>query len=145
MDKSSKRLAFVILIDLEYFGLLSIGVLPGLKGAHDKVICTPDDISCWEECIASGIRSWGMPGGSLQLLRETLTEPALLLSDIPEEDLDLSEQNSKQSKRKICDGHYTAAVRVFSSSGIAPYNDDTLDDLKAKHFQACSFFATYTY
>ncbi|GJV65073.1 hypothetical protein Tco_1475901 [Tanacetum coccineum] len=71
-----------------------------LKGALDKVICTPDDISCWvsllvlpicllktfrprsnlecksaskrqhqEECIASGIRSWGTPGGSLQLLR----------------------------------------------------------------------------
>ncbi|GKD11828.1 hypothetical protein Tco_1196235 [Tanacetum coccineum] len=32
-----------------------------------------------EECIASGIRSWGMPGGSLQLLRETLAEPAPLL------------------------------------------------------------------
>ncbi|GKC09308.1 hypothetical protein Tco_1000918, partial [Tanacetum coccineum] len=34
---------------------------------------------------------------------------------------------------KICDGHYTAAVRVLSSSGVAPYNDATLEDLKTKH------------
>ncbi|GKE98547.1 hypothetical protein Tco_0021898, partial [Tanacetum coccineum] len=97
-----------------------LGFYRVLKGALDKVICTPDDISCWvkllvlplcllktfsprinlecksankrqlqEECIAIGIRSWGTPGGSLQFLRETLAEPALLLSDISEEDLDL--------------------------------------------------------
>ncbi|GJY71316.1 hypothetical protein Tco_0475019 [Tanacetum coccineum] len=40
---------------------------------------------------------------------------------------------SKQCKRKICDGHYTAAVRVLSSSGVAPYTDVTLQELKAKH------------
>ncbi|GJT38166.1 putative reverse transcriptase domain-containing protein [Tanacetum coccineum] len=67
------------------------------------------------------------------LLRETLAEPTLLLSNIPEEDLEPSERNIKQCKRKICDGHYTAAVRVLSSSGVAPYTDATLDDLKAKH------------
>ncbi|GJX36460.1 hypothetical protein Tco_0248017 [Tanacetum coccineum] len=33
----------------------------------------------------------------------------------------------------LCDGHYTAAVRVLSSSGVAPYNDATLEDFKAKH------------
>ncbi|GJW46949.1 hypothetical protein Tco_0078595 [Tanacetum coccineum] len=65
--------------------------------------------------------------------RETLAEPALSLFDIPDEDLESSEQNIKQCKRKICDGHYTTAVRVLSSSGIAPYTDATLDDLKAKH------------
>ncbi|XP_021743396.1 uncharacterized protein LOC110709482 [Chenopodium quinoa] len=36
-------------------------------------------------------------------------------------------------RRKICDGHYTAAVRVLSSSGVAPYNDATLADLQSKH------------
>ncbi|GJW73971.1 putative reverse transcriptase domain-containing protein [Tanacetum coccineum] len=67
-----------------------------------------------EECIASGIHSWGTPGGSLQLLRETLAEPTPLLSDIDisDGDHDLSKRNMKQCKRKICDGHYTAAVRV---------------------------------
>ncbi|GKE76552.1 hypothetical protein Tco_1542672, partial [Tanacetum coccineum] len=29
--------------------------------------------------------------------------------------------------------HYTAAVRVLSSSGVAPYNDATLQELKTKH------------
>ncbi|GJZ11705.1 glucan endo-1,3-beta-glucosidase-like protein [Tanacetum coccineum] len=36
-------------------------------------------------------------------------------------------------KRKICNGHYTAAVRVLSFSGVAPYSDATLEDLKTKH------------
>ncbi|GJR54668.1 hypothetical protein Tco_1405189 [Tanacetum coccineum] len=52
---------------------------------------------------------------------------------IDEEDFDLGERNIKKCKRKICDGNYTAAVRVLSSSGVAPYNDDTLEDLKTKH------------
>ncbi|GJX31972.1 putative reverse transcriptase domain-containing protein [Tanacetum coccineum] len=85
-----------------------------LKGALDKVICKPDDISCW-------------------LVRDTLAESASPMLDMDEKDLDLSEQNLKQCKRKICDGHYTAAVRVLSSYGIAPYNDATLQELKAKH------------
>ncbi|GJW30404.1 putative reverse transcriptase domain-containing protein [Tanacetum coccineum] len=135
-----------------------------LKGALDRVICKPDDISCWvtllvlplcllktfyprsnlecksankrqrqEESIINAIRSWVVPGGSLQLVRETLAESASPMLDMDEEDFNLSEQNLKQCKRKICDGHYTAAVRVLSSSGVAPYNDVTLQELKAKH------------
>ncbi|GJY97152.1 putative reverse transcriptase domain-containing protein [Tanacetum coccineum] len=103
-----------------------------LKGALDKCKSATKR-QRQEECIASGIRSWGMPGGCLQLLRETLAEPALSLSDTLEEDLESNERNIKKCKRKICDGHYTAAIRVLSSSGIAPYTDATLDDLKAKH------------
>ncbi|GJR27881.1 hypothetical protein Tco_1104113 [Tanacetum coccineum] len=70
---------------------------------------------------------------SLQLVREALAEPSTLWSNIDEENLDLHERNVKQCKRKICDSHYTTAVRVLSSSGIAPYNQATLEDLKAKH------------
>ncbi|GJT30283.1 hypothetical protein Tco_0910558 [Tanacetum coccineum] len=119
-----------------------------LKGALDKVICKPDDISCWvsllvlplcllktfcprsnlecksankrqrqEESITSAIRSWGVPGGSLQLVRETLAESAPPMLDLDGSDHDLTERNLKQCKRKICDGHYTAAMRVLSSSG----------------------------
>ncbi|GJU82448.1 hypothetical protein Tco_1284813, partial [Tanacetum coccineum] len=36
-------------------------------------------------------------------------------------------------KRKTYDGHYTAVVRVLSSSGVALYNDATLQELKTKH------------
>nr|GEW60589.1 putative reverse transcriptase domain-containing protein [Tanacetum cinerariifolium] len=52
---------------------------------------------------------------------------------VDDEVLDLSERNLKQCRRKICDGQYTAAMRVLSSSGVAPYNDATLQELKAKH------------
>nr|GEX97058.1 hypothetical protein [Tanacetum cinerariifolium] len=86
-----------------------------------------------EESIANAIRSWSLPGGSLQLVRETLAEPYPQWSAIDEEGIDLSERNVKQCKRKICDGHYTDALRVLSSSGVAPYYDDTLKDLKSKH------------
>ncbi|GJZ93341.1 putative reverse transcriptase domain-containing protein [Tanacetum coccineum] len=135
-----------------------------LKEALDKVICTPDDISCWvsllvlslcllktfrprsnlecksaikrqrqKESIVNVIRSWSLPGGSLQVMRETLAASYPLLFDVDEEDIDLGERNIKQGKRKICDGHYTAAVRVLSSFVVAPYNDVTLEDLKTKH------------
>ncbi|GKC00914.1 hypothetical protein Tco_0987050 [Tanacetum coccineum] len=70
----------------------------------------------------------GLFCGSLQVMRETLAESSHPLSSVDEEDLDLGEHNIKQCKRKICDGHYTAAVRVLSSSGVAPYNDATLED-----------------
>ncbi|GKD50669.1 hypothetical protein Tco_1279645, partial [Tanacetum coccineum] len=83
--------------------------------------------------INNAIRSWGEPGGSLQLVRETLAEYASPMLGMDEEDLDLSERNLKQCKRKICDGHYTTVVRVLSSSGVSPYNDATLQELKAKH------------
>ncbi|GJS84130.1 hypothetical protein Tco_0750671 [Tanacetum coccineum] len=86
-----------------------------------------------EESIVNAIQSWSMPGGSLQLVRETFAESSPSLSPVDEEDLDLGERNIKQCKRKICDGHYTAAVRVLSSSGVAPYNHATLEDLNTKH------------
>nr|GEV28789.1 hypothetical protein [Tanacetum cinerariifolium] len=114
----SKGLRTVKSIPLE----CRLGFSRVLKGALDK-----------EESIANAIQSWSVPGGSLQLVRETLAEPSPQWSDIDEEGIDLSECNIKQCKKKICDGHYTAAVRVFSSLSVAPYNNDTLKDLKAKH------------
>nr|GEY70538.1 hypothetical protein [Tanacetum cinerariifolium] len=58
---------------------------------------------------------------------------SIIFMDVDEEDLDLSERNLKLCKRNIYDDHYTTIVRVLSSSGIAPYNDATLKELKAKH------------
>ncbi|GJV20777.1 hypothetical protein Tco_1369797 [Tanacetum coccineum] len=69
----------------------------------------------------------------MQLVRETLAEPSPAMLDVDDEHLDLGEQNIKQCKRKICDGHYTMAVRVLSSFGVATYSDATLEDLKTKH------------
>ncbi|GKE39269.1 hypothetical protein Tco_1462674, partial [Tanacetum coccineum] len=70
------------------------------------------------------------------VMRETLAESSPPLSDVDEEDMNLGERNINQCKRKICDGHYTAVVRVLSSSGVAPYNDVTLEDLKTKHLSS---------
>ncbi|GKB56858.1 putative reverse transcriptase domain-containing protein [Tanacetum coccineum] len=83
--------------------------------------------------VLKGALDKSVPGGSLQLVRETLAESSSHMLVVDEEDLDLSEQNLKLCKRKICNGHYTVAVSVLSSSGVAPYNDDTLEELKAKH------------
>ncbi|GKB71224.1 hypothetical protein Tco_0932636 [Tanacetum coccineum] len=63
-----------------------------------------------EESIVNAIRSWSLPGDSLQLMRETLAESSPPFSDVDGEDIDLGERNLKHYKRKICDGHYTAAV-----------------------------------
>nr|GFA08132.1 hypothetical protein [Tanacetum cinerariifolium] len=130
-------------------GLLTIKSIPPkcrlgfsrvLKGALDKVICKPDDISCWvsllvlplcflkiffpmsnlecrstnkrqrqEESITNDIRSWGVPRGSLQLMRETLAESASPMLDSDEKYLNLCERNLKRHKRKIYGDHYTAA------------------------------------
>ncbi|GKE10765.1 hypothetical protein Tco_1414316, partial [Tanacetum coccineum] len=40
-----------------------------------------------EECITNAIRSWGVPGGSVQLVRETLVESISPMLDLDEEDL----------------------------------------------------------
>ncbi|GKE70766.1 putative reverse transcriptase domain-containing protein, partial [Tanacetum coccineum] len=86
-----------------------------------------------EECIVNAIRSWGTPGDSFQLLRETLAESSPTFLDVDDDDLDLGERNIKQCKRKICDGHYSAAVGVLSSSSVVLYSEATLEELKTKH------------
>ncbi|GJR48476.1 hypothetical protein Tco_1316579 [Tanacetum coccineum] len=98
-----------------------------LKGALDKVIYKPDDISCWEESIVNAIRSSGMSCGSLQLLRETLAESSPTLSDVDDEDLDLGDQNIK---------HY----RIKSIPRRTSYGRD---GLHAQHLMDCSSGAVY--
>ncbi|GJR94451.1 hypothetical protein Tco_0266625 [Tanacetum coccineum] len=74
-----------------------------------------------------------LKGALDKLVREVLSESPHPLLDVDEEDLDLGERNIKHCKRKICDGHYNVAVRVLSSSGVALYNDATLEELMSKH------------
>ncbi|GKD32054.1 hypothetical protein Tco_1242832 [Tanacetum coccineum] len=78
-----------------------------------------------------------MHGVSFHIVREVLDEASLSWSSIDEENLDLGERNVKQYERNICDGHYTAEVRVLSSSssssGVTPYNYATLKNLKPLH------------
>ncbi|GKD68742.1 hypothetical protein Tco_1322832, partial [Tanacetum coccineum] len=57
------------------------------------------------------------------LLRETLAESSPTLTYADEEGIDLGERNINQFKSKISDGHYTAAVRVLSSSCVTSRSD----------------------
>ena len=41
--------------------------------------------------------------------------------------------NIKQYLRKVSDGHFTATMKVLGSSGVAPYNEDTMEILGVKH------------
>jgi hypothetical protein len=41
--------------------------------------------------------------------------------------------NIQQCLRKVADGHFTAAVKVLGSSGVAPYNEATLKVLGKNH------------
>ncbi|MCI96627.1 hypothetical protein A2U01_0117927, partial [Trifolium medium] len=39
----------------------------------------------------------------------------------------------KQCLRKVADGHFTTAVKVLGSSGVAPCNENTVKILEDKH------------
>ncbi|MCI53259.1 hypothetical protein A2U01_0074505, partial [Trifolium medium] len=41
--------------------------------------------------------------------------------------------NIKQYLRKVANGHFTATVKVLGSSGVSPYNEDTMKVLGDKH------------
>lgn len=41
--------------------------------------------------------------------------------------------NVEACRTKLSYGHYTAAIRILSSNGVAPYNEDTLHELQQKH------------
>ena len=44
-----------------------------------------------------------------------------------------SNTNIRQCLRKVADGHFTATLKVLCSSGVAPYNGDTIKALEDKH------------
>lgn len=44
--------------------------------------------------------------------------------------------NLNACRKKLRYGHYTAAIRAISSGGVAPFNEDTLNELRLKHSQA---------
>ncbi|GKF22335.1 hypothetical protein Tco_0074657, partial [Tanacetum coccineum] len=49
------------------------------------------------------------------------------------EERTLGNTNIKQCFRKVANGNFTATVKVLSSSGVAPYCNDTIKALEAKH------------
>ncbi|GJY54932.1 hypothetical protein Tco_0446596, partial [Tanacetum coccineum] len=104
-----------------------------LRVALDKVICKPDDVACWVSLLSFALcllKTFN-PGSNLEC--KSANKRRHQEEYLDREDVDLTDRNLKWCKRKICDDHYTADVRVLSSSGVAPYNDATLQELKTKH------------
>ncbi|XP_076951801.1 uncharacterized protein LOC143625320 [Bidens hawaiensis] len=87
--------------------------------------------------IMSSLATWGKVDGITMLIKNLLNGSGLRSlgqgdMDIQKEG-DLVNNNVKQCLRKVADGHFTAAVKVLCSSGVAPYNSDTTKALEAKH------------
>lgn len=66
----------------------------------------------------------------LQLLNQSHEGLVRASSAQPDSD---NRANIKQFLRKVADGHFTAAVKVLCSSGVAPVGDSTLKALIDKH------------
>lgn len=85
--------------------------------------------------ILKALAIWGEPGGTLKLVREVLKVPAtggVRIDDDTEEHNRL-DTNVSTCLRKVADGNFTAAVKAISSSGVAPYNENTRKALEDKH------------
>ena len=57
-----------------------------------------------------------------------------------EEENHKMDTNIKQCLRKVADRHFTAAIKVLGSSGVAPYNEDTMKILGDKHLSKIKVF-----
>ncbi|GKB63897.1 hypothetical protein Tco_0920083 [Tanacetum coccineum] len=93
--------------------------------------------SLQQSSILKSLAMWGKDDGITTLVKSILDGSALGSfgqggGDFLEEGT-TGNTNIKQCLRKVADGHFTAAVKVLSSSGVAPYCDDTIKALEAKH------------
>ena len=87
--------------------------------------------------ILNALATWGDEGGITSLVESVLNFSGVGSlghegSD-KQEEISQSSTTIKQCLRKVADGHFTSAMKVLCSSGVAPYNADTIDALKAKH------------
>ncbi|KAF5801740.1 hypothetical protein HanXRQr2_Chr06g0251571 [Helianthus annuus] len=90
-----------------------------------------------QRSILNSLATWGKEDGIFMLVKNIFGSPTVGSLgqrgvDNPEES-SVSNTNVRQCLRKVADGHFTAAVKVLCSSGVAPYNDNTIQALEAKH------------
>ncbi|GJY40509.1 hypothetical protein Tco_0427779, partial [Tanacetum coccineum] len=86
--------------------------------------------------IQRALASWG-GDGFIELITSLFAQPLRVVSGMDDRvsgsDSSTVGTNIKQCLRKVSDGHFTAAVKVLCSSGVAPFGTDTLTALLAKH------------
>ncbi|GJV08329.1 putative exostosin-like protein [Tanacetum coccineum] len=102
-----------------------------LAAALGKVAATPTSIEAWVKLLL-------LPRCTLRVFRPSnRQERRVLVSGMDDvyvrPDSQIVGHNIKQCLRKVSDGHFTAAVKVLCSSGVAPFGTDTLTALLAKH------------
>lgn len=134
-----------------------------LNASLDKVLEHPNEVSAWLELLLlpvctlslyipkssmeerSGARKrlqtesinqalikWKEPNGCLPLVQQLLDA---------HKDVQRSRKHCKKKpktnveacRKKLSYGHYTDAIRILSSNGVAPNNEDTLHELQQKH------------
>ncbi|KAL8121383.1 hypothetical protein AgCh_018206 [Apium graveolens] len=134
-----------------------------LDNALDKVLACPTDLSSWvqllilpcctlssfvpsnraqrrsgerERCqfehISSTILRGRDSGDRMGLVKDRLT---FLITSTRrlQKSRNFEEANLFRCKRKLADGHFTAAIKVLTSSDLAPDTPDTLTELESKH------------
>ncbi|GJV99490.1 hypothetical protein Tco_1554742 [Tanacetum coccineum] len=86
--------------------------------------------------IQRALAAWG-GDGFIELIPLLFAEPLRVVSGnddrVSGSDSSTVGTNVKQCLRKVSNGHFTAAVKVLCSSGVAPFGMDTLTALLAKH------------
>ncbi|GKC01131.1 hypothetical protein Tco_0987267 [Tanacetum coccineum] len=93
--------------------------------------------SLQQSSILKSLATWGKDDGIATLVKSILDGSALGSfgqgrGDFLEEGA-TGNSNIKQCLRKVADGHFTTAVKVLSSFGVALYCDDTIKALEANH------------
>jgi hypothetical protein len=80
------------------------------------------------------LTTWREPDGVAKLVDSVVDQENLSYGrDNVEKGNCKIKTNNKQCLRKVADGHFTAAVKVLGSSGVAPYNEITMKVLGEKH------------
>ena len=87
--------------------------------------------------IQRSLAQWGDREGFATLVQSLFDQPVRVAPDGSKKGTGNDDEcvvaNVKQCLRKVADGHFTAAVKVLCSSGVAPLNKNTLEALVAKH------------
>ncbi|KAJ0587341.1 hypothetical protein HanRHA438_Chr04g0160781 [Helianthus annuus] len=87
--------------------------------------------------IQRSLAQWSDREGFATLVQSLFDQPARGVTDGIKKGTKIDNEyggtDVKQCLRKVADGHFTAAVKVLCSSGVAPLNKNTLEALVAKH------------
>ncbi|MFS8014296.1 hypothetical protein Hanom_Chr15g01342921 [Helianthus anomalus] len=121
-----------------------------LTGALRKVVASPGSVENWVQLlllscnrkslqcssILQALALWKDGSGFTDLVSSLLNsggDVGVAKRDSGRGEDNKKDPNIKQCLRKVRDGHFTAAVKVLCSSGVAPFGESTMKALIDKH------------